>query len=132
MLDLLKSIDWTVFVPCATAIAAIIAPVLTTVFNNIHQSKMLKRKMYIQHSIEMIDAYLTAVGGYLRFGNYEEVAELSGRIYLYVPKEYWNDINELNNFIFNQPSQKRDIDTGLPLLTKVSQNLAEYTSKLRK
>ena len=128
----MSNIDWSVITSGVVAIAAIISPIITTVVNNFVQTKIFKQKMYTKHSIDTIDAYIAAAGSYLRFGSYGEIAELSGKIYLHVPEKYWNDIEELNRFIFAQPSNARDIETGLALVTKISRELSEYTSKLRK
>jgi hypothetical protein len=113
------------------AIAAILAPVITALINNIHLSRMAKREIYIKRSIEVIEKYVANVGA----ESWSEFQEYSCLIFLHVPKKYWKDIEELNRLLLS-----RDISGGnehiyaksSELLAKVSQALSEYTEEIRK
>lgn len=113
------------------AIAAIAAPSVTALINNIHQTRMYKRKMYTQHKIEVIESYIAACGERVFSITYESYPRFCAEIFLYVPKCYWHDIEKLNEQV-NKKFDERDNKLSLSLLSKVSQELSLYLEKSRK
>ncbi len=113
------------------AIAAILAPVITALINNIHQSRMAKREIYIKRSIEVIEKYISNAGN----RSWSEFQEYSCLIFLHVPKEYWKNIEELNKKLLSRDingDNSQIYKESVELLTKVSKDLSGYTEKIRK
>ena len=58
--------NWTVIISLATLMAAIVSPIITTVINNAHESKIKKQEYIDHHAAEVIEKYIHSVGGYIR------------------------------------------------------------------
>lgn len=87
---------------------SILVPCLTQIANNRHQRKMQKEKIQYEQSQKRIDAYesfLLSVGGIVTSSDYSSAewvnkagADLH-RMYLYAPKDWWEDLDDLTNSI---------------------------------
>lgn len=108
----------TVIISLIAAISAILAPFLTAIINNRHQTKMEDRKLYIERKINAIDKYLDLAGKALVNPNnasINEFGENHGSIFLYAPKSAWDEIEHLNSNILS-----RDIVDGRNTLLALS------------
>lgn len=121
----------TATVAIIAAIAAILAPVFTAIINNIHQSRMAKRELYIKRGIEVIEKYISSAGA----RTWTEFEKSSCLIFLHVPKKYWKNIEELNKILLSRDQDEDNshiYEESAALLEIVSQDLSEYTKKIRK
>ena len=87
---------------------SILVPLFTQMANNRHQRKMQKEKLKYEQSQKRIAAYesfLLSVGGIVTSSAYSatEWVNKAGadlhRMYLYAPKDWWADLDELTNCI---------------------------------
>lgn len=108
-----------VIVALITALAAIVAPMITAWLNNRHQLKMNQFELYDQKKVQVINDYISAVAQYLESparASESKMAEVRYLIYLYSPKSTWKDIDLLDGYISsNRLDSARDM---LPELTK--------------
>lgn len=121
--------DITAIAALITAIAAIIAPVITSVINNKYQLKMKKLELYEAKRIESINKYVSLICKYINnISGYteKEFAEYMQAIYLYAPKSVWKDIDKLNEAI-----SSKNFTEARKLLPSVIQKLSPsvYTTK---
>ena len=84
------------------AIAAIIAPVLTALINNLHQYRMRKLEMVQDKKIQAIQEYAESCSSYIAQNHRAELSEYSksyGKIFLYADKKHWKDIQAVHDDI---------------------------------
>lgn len=98
-----------------TLILSILVPLFTQIANNRHQRKMQKEKFEYEQSQKRIEAYesfLLSVGGIITssaYSSYEWVNKAGSdlhRMYLYAPKDWWADLDELTNCIEQEQWEK--------------------------
>lgn len=117
---------------CITALISATVPALISRSNNKLQERMLKREMYIKRQIDVIEKYLSSVGKVLDHGSTTDFQETQGVIFLYVPKEYWEKIEKLNNHLNNNAALvKQGKTTCYNLLAELSQSLTEYMQSIK-
>lgn len=92
----------TVIVALIAAISAIIAPTITAIVNNIHQSRMRKIELYEEKRISAINDYVALVSRFLQNTTYDNASDMGNAmnaIFLYAPQHTWDDIKELNHLV---------------------------------
>ena len=98
-----------------TLILSILVPLFTQIANNRHQRKMQKEKFEYEQSQKRTEAYesfLLSVGGIITssaYSSYEWVNKAGAdlhRMYLYAPKDWWADLDELTNCIEQEQWEK--------------------------
>ena len=98
--------DTTVIAALIAAVAAIIAPVITTCLNNRHQYKMRKLEISQEEKIKAIQEYTEACSNFLidgRSAAKSEYYKSYGKIFLYANKKNWSKIEKLHFAIENGP-----------------------------
>ena len=55
-------IDSTITLAFLVSLVAFISPIVTTILNNLHQSKIKKQELFVKRKIEAIENYLSSVG----------------------------------------------------------------------
>lgn len=119
----------TVIIACITASAAIVAPVITALINNMYQLKMKQLEIYEEKRIEVINRYVSAVSSYVTKASSSSENDLfviMNSVFLYAPPKVWKDISNLNSLINNHNLVK-----AKELLPKVTQKLSPSVFKLK-
>ena len=83
-------------------ITAVSSTLITACLNNRHAARMHKIEFYEKRKYEVIENYLKNVGKVIFYPEEESVKDLSewiSEIYMYMPSEYWNGIDEINKII---------------------------------
>lgn len=122
--------NWNLVISSITLIVAIISPVLVTIVNNIHSTKIRKLELrykkqnsYYTKQQSIFENYLNAISKQLE-SNYEseriEYIRCYHELFLYVPDCYWQDIEDLHKLILN-----RDKKGATALLNKVTKSLGK-------
>ena len=112
----------TVIVALITAIAAILAPLITAVINNRYQLQIRKIELYEEKRIIAINQYVSLACKYLNhpsehFKN--ELSESKQTIFLYAPKSTWEYIESMNTAI-----DSGNLEEARKLLPRLSQELS--------
>lgn len=97
-------IPWEAIISGITLLAAIFSPAITTVINNRHTAKMQRMEYYEKHKAEVIEKYIQAAGKAIKNATdtcMQEYGEASTEVYFYIPEEYWDILDELDNRISN-------------------------------
>ena len=112
----------TVIAALVAAVAAIVAPIITSWINNRHQYKMRKLEIMQTERIRVIQHYAEACSNYISRPNQSELVEYSksyGKIFLYAPKAIHKDIEEIQRLL-----DVNDFSSASSLLVKVCQELS--------
>lgn len=112
----------TIIVALITAIAAILAPLVTAVINNRYQLKIRKIELYEEKRIIAINQYVSLVCKYLDHpsGHFKnEFSQSKQTIFLYAPKSTWDHIESMNTAI-----DSGNLEEARKLLPKLSQELS--------
>ena len=101
-----------------TLIISVLVPLLTQIANNKHQEKMQKAKLEREKEQEKELAYreflsevntMLALSGYSDRDNIAKAGASVGKLYMFAPADWWNDIDELATNIkeFNYDEVRR-------------------------
>lgn len=123
-------IDSTITLAFLVSLVAFISPIVTTILNNLHQSKIKKQELFVKRKIEAIENYLSSVGKFIGNSNWDTLEDFgvyAGEVYLYTPSEFWDSIEELNELIFN-----KDFKQARPKFHELSKQLSHYISQFIK
>lgn len=121
---------WSIVISAITLIVAIISPVLVTILNNLHNTKIknleLKYEKYIsyyQKQEDVFNKFIDYASKQLE-ANYQservEYIHCYNELFLYTPEKYWKDFEELNRLIIS-----RNKDDATKKLSSVSKTLGE-------
>ena len=80
-------------------VLSVLSQFIIVVINNRHQERISKREMFVRRQIEAVEKYLASVGKALDHDNVTDFRESRGTIFLYTPKETWDDIRRLNSLL---------------------------------
>ena len=100
----------------ASVSSAVVAPLV----NNHYQRKSFEIEYYVKHRSEVIENYLKCCGAYLYCQGHaqaEKYGQALSEIYMYVPEEYWGEIDALDK-------QISDIKTRLSVESSVATRAA--------
>ena len=101
--------DWKDLAPwiaiAITLALSILVPLLTQIANNAHQRRMQKEKLDYERNQEkekVYKAFLLNVGAAITHATKESLVDGGAslyQIYLYAPKEWWVDLDELATYL---------------------------------
>ena len=112
-----------------TLALSILVPLFTQMANNAHQRKIQKEKFEYEKSQEKEKVYkefLLEVGAVVTTTSYssKEMINKAGaalhQLYIYAPREWWNDLDFLSNYI-----KDFEWDQAKPIMEKLSRLIAE-------
>lgn len=119
--------------PVLTVIVTAVSQVIITKLNNRHQERISKREMFVRRQIEVIEKYLASVGKALDHDNVTDFRESRGTIFLYTPKETWDDIRRLNSLLSTSARYDEPVASECyMLLEKISQSLTDYMKSIKR
>ena len=119
--------------PVLTVIVTAVSQVIITKLNNRHQERISKREMFVRRQIEVIEKYLASVGKALDHDNFTDFRESRGTIFLYTPKETWDDIRRLNSLLSTSARYDEPVASECyVLLEKISQSLTDYMKSIKR
>lgn len=99
----MENVNWSVIISGIALLAAILSPVITTIINNIHETKMSNRRYYQEHRAEVIENFIRYAGAINeltgRDFDFREYGKCSKEIYLYIPEELWSTVDEIDKYI---------------------------------
>ena len=113
-----------------TLALSIVVPLFTQIANNSHQRKMQKEKLDYESTQEkerMYKEFLRNVGSaaiYPTTSALEKAGESLFQVYLYAPKEWWEDLDNLSTSI-----RKGDTYNSQLFLQKISKLISEELNK---
>lgn len=120
----------TIIVALVAAVAAIIAPVLSSFINNHYQLKVKSLELYEERRIKVINNYVSSVSKCIQSAsgeNIKEMCETFNSIFLYTSPELWDDLKNLNDLILNV-----EFDQASELLPSIAQRLSPSVFKRNK
>lgn len=120
-------IEQTTIIALASIFLTSLSPSISNVVTAKSQRKMLKLKHELENSQRAISEYLkyTSIQVDTPTGTYmEQYDKAYGEVFLYAPREAWEDIRLLNNMIHNRQST----DLMIPLFDKIVTALASHDS----
>ena len=104
-----------------TAASTVIVPIVTTVINNRHTTKMKRLELFAEKRIETVNRYVSDVGRFITARKYDDEGTMGsslGSIYLYVPEDIWPALDDLYQKLI-----KCDFDSALALFPDVAKKL---------
>ena len=116
-----------------TLALSILVPLFTQIANNSHQRKMQREKFEYEERQKKTKAYetfLSDVGGAITAREHmgEEALERAGgalhQLYIYVPSEWYDDLDKLTEYITNFQWDKARV-----LNQKISRSISEELNK---
>lgn len=125
----------------AALLFSIIGPLITAVIKNRYDSKMYERRFYNEHRHEVIENYLKCLGKCLfaiTFDATVEFGEATAEIFMYVPKEMWENIRKLNQGVTNMviaqyhSDKKTHADNLRPIYFQLCEQFSELGRAAKK
>ena len=86
-------------VSAIAVISTVAVPFITTKLSCSHEQKMYDKRFASEHAHEVIEQYIRSLGHYIfggEFDAYLSLGEASAEIFMYAPKELWEDIRNFN------------------------------------
>lgn len=117
----------SVIIASITAALTALSPTISNIINNHHNLKMKRIELYEEKRIEAINNYVSEVSKYIHNSSNENSSDMGqtlNSIYLYAPKEIWNDIKSLNEFV-----EKLEFEKAMELLPEIAQKLSPNVIK---
>lgn len=117
----------------AVGVLSVLSQFIIVVINNRHQERISKREMFVRRQIEAVEKYLASVGKALDHDNVTDFRESRGTIFLYTPKETWDDIRRLNSLLSTGARYDEPVAAECyVLLEKISQSLTDYLNSIKR
>lgn len=120
--------------PSITAIAAILAPIITAMINNHHQTKIKKMELeqkkheqYILHKREIFENFLSAFNEVCHLKNDDALSRYSSSyslVYIYLPKPVRDDLGKVNLLI-----EKKIWDEAVKYVDAISMDISKELEK---
>lgn len=91
---------------------------------------MKRIELYEEKRIEAINNYVSEVSKYIHNSSNENASDMGqtlNSIFLYAPKEIWNDIKSLNEFV-----EKLEKEKAMELLPEVAKKLSPNVIKRKR
>lgn len=92
----------SIIIAAAAFFTAVIGPLLSSLIQCRHESKMYEKRFKTEHEHEAIERYIKVVGKNvfsINHDNMEDFSEASAEIFMYAPMYLWDDIRKINNMI---------------------------------
>ena len=121
-----------IIVSVAAFATAVLGPLITASIQCSHESKMYNKRFYEEHKQQVIENYLKAVGKFAFTTDWNEkleFGEASAEIFMYTPKELWDNIRELNKQISDYTTSSDDYSTKKEYQKKLLNNYFELCEK---
>lgn len=97
-----STFDWSATAAWIALAIAIISPIITSIINNKHATKIKKMDFDFSTRSKMISEYVEITSReILKSGVSDDYRKIFSQIFLYVPKSTWNDIEKLNSLMLN-------------------------------
>lgn len=94
------NIDWSAVAAWIALAVAIISPILTAIINNVHERKMKKLEFALSREVDMVSKYLDITSREILIsGISDNYNKIYSKIFFYVPKSVWAEIEELNRIM---------------------------------
>ncbi len=94
------NIDWSAVAAWIALAVAIISPILTAIINNVHERKMKKLEFALSREVDMISEYLDITSREILIsGISDNYNKIYSKIFFYVPRSVWAEIEELNRIM---------------------------------
>ena len=114
-------------------IVSVISPTintfLTIFLNNRYQTKIRNMDFYYTHRAEVIENYIKSTGEFIKSKSYDAeqyYGKSLAEIYMYVPEELWQIIDDINDAIF-----QHDYEKSNNLLRSFSKQLRKYRPRFK-
>lgn len=126
-LTLDNNITWAMIIAGIALLTSIISPIITTIINNCHQTKL--KKIEFSHSIKVkvYNEYIDITSREILIsGISEEYKKIYAKIFLYAPNKLWSSIKLLNDMIINDKNSEKifcDEEKCLKILIEISKEL---------
>ena len=126
------------WIALAALIVAACGPLITALITAKHESFMYKTKYVDEHKHEVVEKYLKSVGRFLFSLDHNDLKEFgasSSEIFMYAPKNLWDDIKKINEAIFKISScsdyeEKKNLCKKSKLLFyELCENFADFSRK---
>lgn len=132
-----NTIDWSATAAWIALAVSIVTPTISLLLNNIHQRKL--KKLELKHSLRLesyhqmekvFNDFLDNVSSKLHFvGSHSKEYELAyHKLFLYVPKEYWQTLKIFNEIILTN-SDSDAIQEQYLKVTEILASLLQETQK---
>jgi hypothetical protein len=125
-----NNFDWSYVISGITLVVAIVSPVLVTILNNYHNSKIRKLELdyqkqlsYYQKQEAVFSSFLESASKQINADYQSERVEYMqsyNHLFLYSPEEYWEQFKKLNEAVI-----KRDKDESTKLLSSTAVSLGK-------
>lgn len=122
-----NTFDWQMTISAITLIVAIVSPVLVTIINNFHATKIRKLELRYEKQFSYYNKQQDVFNTFLVFAskqletNYQseriEYIRSYHELFLYTPEKYWKDFEELNNSLLLR--DKSIAQSNLSSVTKI-------------
>lgn len=121
--------DWSAIAAWIALAVAIISPILTALINNIHEHKMKKLEFALSREVDVISEYLDVTSKEILIsGVSENYNKIYSKIFFYVPKSVWAEIEELNRLMLSG----KESNAIFADKTKCTEMLISISKKLNK
>lgn len=137
MISETNSYDWNAIAAWIALAVSIVTPTLSLLLNNIHQRKLknleLKHSLELEHYHQMENVFkdfLDNVSSKLHLmGSFSKDYELAyHKLFLYVPKEYWQTLKDFNE-IFLANNNPKDIQEHYLKVTEILASLLQEAKR---
>lgn len=139
MISKIDTFDWNIFIASITLIVSITTPAVSLFLNNVHQRKLKKielkhaLKLELYHQMEgafnnFIDSVSAMNHFVTSYSNEYEVAY--HRLFLYVPKEYWQVLKKFNNAFTLSDKNSDDVQKYYSEVTETLAALLQESHRL--
>lgn len=136
------SFNWSVVISGITLIVAILSPVLVTIMNNLHNTKIRKLELGYEKQLSYYQKQASIFNEFIKFSskqiesNYQseriEYMHFYNELFLYTPENYWKDFEELNALIVsrNKHEATQKLSSISKMLGKILQESDQSFPKL--
>ncbi|WP_312636349.1 hypothetical protein [Oscillibacter sp.] len=119
------NIDWSATAAWIALVVAIISPIVTSIINNRHLSKIKKMEIIQQRGLAVIEEYISVTSREILITGVSDAYEkIYAKVFIYVPKSLHSQLEELNSLICDCGNTSfPDKEKCQKLLVKISQSL---------
>lgn len=107
-----------IIVTVIALLSTIIGPMITARRTCRHEKEMYKLRFYKEHEHEAIERYLRVVGRFAfgqHYDDQKDLGEALSEIFMYAPKELWDDIQSINDKIISILGIKSNSDRSVQM-----------------
>lgn len=107
-----NNFDWSYVISGITLVVAIVSPVIVTILNNYHNSKIRKLELHYKKQLSYYQKQESVFSSFLESASKQIVADYQSekveymryynQLFLYAPEEYWEQFKKLNESVVNR------------------------------